>query len=253
MKTEIQSNLQHHNSTEKSLFGEYADYFSSSPISVIGKLQNFPKYVRRQDLSRFLAKNELFKMQLDVPGSIVECGCFQGGGTLTFAQLSAIYEPFNHTRKIISFDTFSGFPEISDKDKNSSKEFKKGDLSVYEGIEAEIKKGVELFDKNRTIPHISKVELIKGDACEMMPKYLEENPHLIISMIYFDFDIYEPTKIGIQTFINRMPKGAILAFDELNTKVFPGETLAVLDTLGIKNLKLRKTMFDPYISYAILE
>lgn len=253
MKTEIQSNLNNHTSIEKKLFSEYAEYFDKSPISTVGKLQNFSKYVRRQDLSRFLAKNELFKMQLNIPGSIIECGCFQGGGTMTFAQLSAIYEPYNHTRKIISFDTFSGFPDVSKKDKNSSLEYKKGDLAVYYGIEDEIKKATELLDNNRPISHIPKVELVKGDACVEMPKYLEENPHLMVSLIYFDFDIYEPTAIGIKTFINRMPKGAILAFDELNTKVFPGETIALLDTLGIKNVSLRKTMFDAYITYAVIE
>jgi hypothetical protein len=97
------------------------------------------------------------------------------------------------------------------------------------------------------------VELIRGDATITIPQFLKDNPHLLISMIYFDFDIYEPTVIGLKTFIERMPKGAILAFDELNDKVFPGETVALLHTVGIKNLKLKKTFFDPYISYAIIE
>jgi hypothetical protein len=253
MKKEIQSNLKNHTNIEQKLFTDYAEYFDQSSISTLGKLQNFPKYVRRQDISRFLAKNELFKMQLSIPGNIIECGCFQGGGTMTFAQLSAIYEPYNHTRKIISFDTFSGFPNVSKKDYNSSVKYKKGDLAVFTGMEEEIKKSTELYDKNRPISHIPKVELIKGDACILMPKYLKENPHLLVSMIYFDFDLYEPTAIGISTFLDRMPKGAIIAFDELNTKVFPGETLALLDTVGIKNISLRKTIFDSYITYAVIE
>ena len=33
----------------------------------------------------------------------------------------------------------------------------------------------------------------------------------------------------------------ILAFDELNAISFPGETLALLETLGIKNVSLMKT------------
>jgi hypothetical protein len=97
------------------------------------------------------------------------------------------------------------------------------------------------------------VELIRGDATITIPQFLKDNPHLLISMIYFDFDIYEPTVIGLKTFIERMPKGAILAFDELNAKVFPGETLALLHTVGIKNVRLKKTFFDSYISYAIIE
>lgn len=252
-KNELQLNVQNHTDTEQKLFGQYADYFNNSPISPTGKLQNFTKYIRRQDLSRFLAKNELFKMQLEIPGSIVECGCFQGGGTMTFAQLSAIYEPYNHTRKIISFDTFSGFPNVTEKDRNNKRTYEEGELCVFEGIEDEITEAINLFDKNRPLAHIPKVELIKGDATKTIPLYIEDNPHLIISMAYFDFDIYEPTFIGLKTLTERMPKGAILAFDELNTKVFPGETTALLETLGVKNVRLRRTLFDPYISYAIVE
>ena len=242
---ELQLNVQNHTDIEQKLFSEYDYYFNNSPISTIGKLQNFTKYIRRQDLSRFLAKHELFKMQLDIPGSIIECGCFQGGGTMAFAQLSAIYEPYNHTRKIISFDTFSGFPNIAKEDQNDKREYRSGDLCVFDGMEDEITESVNLFDKNRPLSHISKVELIKGDATKTIPNYIEKNPHLIISMAYFDFDLYEPTLIGLQILTERMPKGSVLAFDELNTKVFPGETIALLETLGIKNVRLKKTIFDP--------
>lgn len=172
---------------------------------------------------------------------------------MTFAQLSAIYEPFNHTRKVISFDTFAGFPNISEKDINDKRSYNIGDLKVFEGIEDEVKKSVELFDKNRPLSHIPKVELVKGNALHSIPKYIEENKHLVVSMLYLDFDIYEPTLVALKSFINRMPKGAVLAFDELNAKVFPGETIAVIESIGLKNLSLRKTIFDPYISYAIIE
>lgn len=249
----MQLNIQNHTQKEISLFKEYARYFRESPISEVGKLQNFTKYIRRQDLSRFLAKHELFKLQLDVPGSIVECGSFQGGGTLAFAQLSAIYEPYNHTRKVIAFDTFSGFPALTEKDSNSKRSYQAGELSVYEGIEEEIKQAIKLFDENRPLSHIPKVELVKGDATKSIPGYISENPHLVISLAYFDFDIYEPTVVGLKAFLDRMPKGAVLAFDELNAKAFPGETRAVLEEVGLRNLRLKKTPFDSYISYAIIE
>ena len=34
--------------------------------------------------------------------------------------------------------------------------------------------------------------------------------------------------IALKNFISRMPKGAIIAFDELNNKNWPGETVALL-------------------------
>lgn len=253
MESELQLNVQNHTVKEISLFDQYAQYFDESPISSMGKLQNFTKYIRRQDLSRFLAKHELFKLQLDVLGSIVECGSFQGGGTIAFAQLAAIYEPYNHTRKVIAFDTFAGFPAISAKDSNAMRTYKVGELSVFEGMADELGQAIQLLDNNRPVAHIPKVELVKGDAIQTIPEYLKNNPHLVVSFMYLDFDIYEPTLVALKTFLPRMPKGAVLAFDELNAKVFPGETLAVLEELGIRNLRLKKTILDPYISYAVLE
>lgn len=248
----IQANLKYHTENEKQLFFDYGDYFKNSDLDNTQKLQSFTKYVRRQDLSRFLAKNELFKLQLNLPGIIVECGCYSGAGTFTFGQLSAIYEPYNHTRKIVAFDTFEGFPSLAKEDTNSARNYDKGDLFVHENIEEEIKAGIRLFDRNRPLSHIPKITLCKGDATQSIPMYIKENPHIIISLLYLDFDIYEPTKIALEILLPRMPKGSILAFDELNAASFPGETLALLDTVGIKNVQLMKTPFDSYISYAVL-
>src|SRR5436190_19899110 len=83
-------------------------YFEQSPGSSIEKLENFAKYVPRQNLARFLARYELFQIIQNVQGSIVECGVLFGGGLMAFANLSAILEPYNFQRRIIGFDTFTG-------------------------------------------------------------------------------------------------------------------------------------------------
>lgn len=54
---------------------------------------------------------------LNVHGSIVECGVLLGGGLMTWAVLSEIFEPINHLRRVIGFDTFSGFASIAPEDK----------------------------------------------------------------------------------------------------------------------------------------
>jgi hypothetical protein len=249
----FQGNPLKHTSTERSLFQEYAEFFERSPLPTTLKLQNFAKYVRRQDLSRFLAKNELFRLQVDVPGVIVECGCFAGGGLLTWAQLSSIYEPYNHQRRVYGFDTFSGFPAVHERDANREAPPRAGDLFVDEGIVGELGRAIELHDRNRALSHIPKTELVAGDARLTIPQFLKDNPHLVVSLLYLDFDLHDPTRIALETFVERMPRGAVLAFDELNTRAYPGETLAVMETLGLRSLRLRKTPFDPYIAYAVLE
>jgi len=227
---------------------DIVNYFEESKFSTLEKLQNFPKYIPRQYITKFLVRNELFKKVLDVQGSIVECGVYIGGGLMTFAQLSSIYEPVNLQRKIIGFDTFTGFEEPSKKDAST---VKKGDYLAdsYE----DIKKSIELYDNNRSIGHIEKVEVIKGDVSKTIPQYLRDNPHLVISLLYLDFDVYKPTKIALEKLCHCMPRGSIIAFDELNVKQWPGETLAVKEILGIDTLKIQRFPWESLISYAVLE
>jgi hypothetical protein len=49
-----------------------------------------------------------------------------------------------------------------------------------------------------------------------------------------------------------MPRGAILAFDELDNPIWPGETQALLDTMGINNVRIERLPWDPYIGYCII-
>ena len=94
--------------------------FDRNPASWESKIENFPKYVRRQNLTRFLALYEIFKRVLSVKGSIVECGVHDGFGLMTWAKLSAILEPVNLTRRIYGFDTFEGFPSVSAADRTAA-------------------------------------------------------------------------------------------------------------------------------------
>ena len=79
------------------VLGEQFDYFSNfyenSKSPIFNKFQNFPKYVRRQVISRFMALYEIFKLQLNIKGSIVDCGVHEGMSLMTFSQISAILEP----------------------------------------------------------------------------------------------------------------------------------------------------------------
>ena len=71
-------------------------YFDESIGTTFEKLKYFPKYTPRQFLTTFLVKYEIFKKILNTHGSIVECGVYLGGGLMTFAKLSAIFEPVNY-------------------------------------------------------------------------------------------------------------------------------------------------------------
>jgi macrocin-O-methyltransferase TylF-like protien len=225
---------------------------TSSAFSETERMMNFPLYTPRQDMARFLCKVEIFKRVLEVQGSIVECGVFFGGGLLGWGQLSAIFEPSNHQRRVIGFDTFSGFPDLAaEDDASESNEAREGGLAIdsYE----EISRCIELFDLNRSVGHISKVELVRGDARETIPRYVEQNPQLLVSLLYLDFDVYEPTRVAIEHFLPRMPRGAVIAFDELNLKDWPGETVAVLETFELNRLRIERFPFGSTISFAQID
>lgn len=240
-------------STAEKLFVKHLDeYIAQSPFSNYEKSLSFAKYIPRQALSKFLCRYEIFKHILAVDGSIIECGVRHGGGLMTWAQLSAVLEPVNYTRKIVGFDTFAGFPSLSAGDEKSrSIHARPGGFAVdsYE----DLCRAIELYNANRPLGHMHKVELVKGDAVQTIPQYVADNPHLVVSLLYLDFDIYEPTKTALTCLVPRMPKGAVIAFDELNSPHWPGETKAVLDTLGIRKLAVKRFTFNSYISYAVLE
>ena len=217
------------------------------------KIKAFMKYVPYTEFPKIFAKYELFKMIENVNGSIIECGVNQGNGLFTWGILSSIFEPVNHTRKIFGFDTFDGFTEINKKDKTDAENnhLYKGGLK-YSRYDDMIK-AIKYFDKIRPLGHISKIELIKGDASKTIPKFLKNNQHIIVSLLYLDFDIYEPTKEALKAMYDLVPKGGLIVFDQINIKEWSGETIAVKEVLGIKNLRLKRFNYHPQLSYYVKE
>jgi hypothetical protein len=230
------------------------DMFTNSPAPLAAKLENFPKYVRRQSLARFLARYELFKMQLDVAGSIVECGVHHGSGLLTWAKLSAALEPYAIHRRIFGFDTFEGFPELSERDAAAEPNPASavGRFNPGYDVYSELEQLVEEYDSNRFLAEYKKVFLVRGDAVQTIPAFVESNPYLLVSLLFLDFDLYEPTRSALLHLVPRMSKGAIVAFDEINNAWWPGETLALLDTLGVRSQRIQRFIMDPNISYIVL-
>ena len=238
---------------EHSVIDDLCNAFESSNVALAQRLQTFPRHVRRQDIARFLVKHELFKLSMCANGSIVECGVFAGGGLASWLHFSSIYEPYNHTRRIIGFDTFLGFPDVDEKDRTSgaSEHTRVGAFQSSENILDELRALTAIHDKNRPLGHIPKIELVAGDATMTIPRYIKEAPHLLVNLLYLDFDIYKPTKVALQQIFPRVVKGGVVAFDELNCPEFAGETRAFLEELDLRDVELRRFPMDPYISYFI--
>jgi hypothetical protein len=233
-----------HSSRDVRSYALARDAFDASEIDLIDRLEAFPRFASKRSVARFLCRHELYRKVLDVNGAIVECGVFNGAGLFTWAQLANIYEPVNYNRRIVGFDTFAGFPGVSERDGGG---WEQGDIRGERRELLEL--SVEKLDAERHLGHIPLVELVEGDFMQTGRDYVARNPHLLVSLLYLDFDLYEPTKAALELFLPRMSKGALVCFDELNCEGFPGETEAMLEAFDLTRYSIRRFPTDPWISY----
>ena len=231
---------------------EFVEHFKKCPIPEDQLLSNLPLFLNSKNLSRLLFMDHLYKQIIDVMGVVMEFGTRWGPNISQFSALRGIYEPFNRHRKIIGFDTFKGFTKI-DKQDGDSDMMELGHLKVTNNYYEYLNKVLELQEKDNPLNHIKKYELISGDATKTLPEYLKNNPETIISLAYFDFDVYSPTKICLDEIKPRLVKGSILGFDELNDPDSPGETIALMESFGLQNIRLKRFPYSSRTSYFVVE
>lgn len=217
-----------------------------------GNNENYHALVamNRQSLSRVLYYDHLYQKIINVPGVICEFGVQWGASMVQLMNLRGIYEPYNFSRKIIGFDTFSGHAEVRAKDGMRPKV---GDYSTCVGYESTLWSMLNLHEASSPLPHIRKFELVKGDASKTISPWLKSNPHTVISMAIFDMDVYAPTKNVLREILPRLVKGSLLVFDELNCEHFPGETRALNDVIGLNRLSLRRHPHQPHCAWAVYD
>lgn len=202
--------------------------------------------MKRNSIARVVYYHDLYQKCINVPGVICEFGVHWGAGISTLLNLRSILEPYNSSRHIIGFDTFEGFASTHSKDGANLQD---GDYESQSGHEKILSQILEYHESIAPFPEARKHQLVKGDVLDTVPRWLQDNPHASISMAVFDMDIYTPTKATLELILDRMPKGALLVFDEFNCPFFPGETQAVNEVLGIRNLGLQKHPLQTYCAF----
>ncbi len=230
-----------------------SELFEKGAGTTYEKLWSFARFVPRQRLTMLLSKFELMRQILEVQGSIVEVGVHFGAGLFEWAQLCEILEPRNYQRKIYGFDNFAGFAGIAPQDDHAQKSVHLVPGGLKADVHDELLENIRVFDLARVLGHIEKIHLVAGDALETIPRFVAENPQLVVSLLYLDIDLYAPTRAALEHFVPRMPKGAVIVFDELNCEKFPGETVAVHEVLGLPRLRIKRSPFDTWMSYAVIE
>lgn len=247
-----QSDVKNYLPTEKEYFSNIEKYFNNSASSYTEKMHAFTRFVPRQAISYFIVRNEIFKRILSLHGSILDFGVFRGSSFFSWQQLSSIYEPYNHVRKIIGFDSFEGFSALSDVDKSAEGEGfslkSEGSMAFPDG-QAELELGISLCDMNRPLGHVRKASIVKGSLPGTFAGYLEDHPETIIALANFGIGLHAPTRDTLALLKPRLQRGSILVFEDLNQAMWPGESKALYDVFSPGEISLERSPVCPHLSW----
>jgi hypothetical protein len=209
---------------------------SVSGYSLQDLLRNFPAYIMRRDLPRFVAHYELFKMVKELPGCIVDLGVYRGASFFTFSNLMECFCAQDNSRKVFGFDHFRGLVNFSEDDGRKDEAVSKIE-GGYKASLSELEALVEIHNLDNMTPGTARCVLIPGDVRETLPKFLDDHPGLKISLLHLDMDLYEPTKYALETLYSHVVNGGVVCFDEYGLVPWGGETKAVDEFFEESNLR----------------
>lgn len=218
------------------LWAQLTQVIETEQIPLRDVLESFALYTRRINVTRFLAHYELYKLIEDIPGSIVECGVYQGNSFFSFHKFLEIFHPGDRIRHVIGFDDFKGLrltsedgPEYPNRSKIEggwkSDNFRKV-LDVL----------LKLHTDDQFVPKSKRAFLVDGDILQTVPEYVKQNPGLRISLLHLDVDVYKPTKVALDFLYDRVVPGGLIVLDEYAMMEWGGESKALEDFLRERNI-----------------
>ena len=208
-------------------------------------------YMRSSALVKILFINELYELIQGVPGVIAEFGVWWGQNLALFENLRAIHEPFDQTRRVIGFDTFSGYESFSDRDAPSegsgfssfTSVVTKGGYAVSEGYEVYLRELLAAHEQTNVLGTVRKHSVVKGDVVQTVPKYFKDHPATVVALAYFDLALYLPTKACLEAIKPHLIPGSVILLDEFNFPEAPGETIAFREVFADTPYTIRKSRY----------
>ena len=224
--------------------------FRERPMPDDQLLVSLGLYMRSSALTKILFINELYQMITDIPGVIMEFGAWWGQNLILFENLRAIYETFNPSRRIIGFDTFSGYPKISEKD-IASETFKVGGYKVSKNYRHYLEELMAYHEKENVLSNVKKHMVVEGDVVETVPRFFADYPETIVALAYFDLALYEPTRACLEAIKPHLIRGSVLMVDEFNSKDSPGETIAFKEVFSLGDFTFKRSRYMTDRTFAI--
>jgi SAM-dependent methyltransferase len=182
----------------------------------------------KEQYRSYLVVHELYKKVLTVPGHIVELGVYRGKTTLLFAYLIQLYSEAHRHRHIYAFDTFEGYvPADLAPDDAAAADYQNTSLEFVDNL-------VKQADARGF------VHLIKGDISKTLPEFLESHADFKVALLYNDTNLYNPSKVALESLLPRMQPGGVVYLDSYNNPKQRGETRAADEVLGEFDLTLQR-------------
>lgn len=224
-----------------------AKLFDNSKGNTLDKINSFTKFSGRQNIAKLIAQYELMCKTKNVLGDIIEGGVYHGSGLMGWANLSVSLEPYNYQCKIIGFDTFEGSTGVTSKD-NTSDKTRRREKEYNANNYKNILDTIEIFNMDRPLSHIKKVEVVKGDISKTIPSYLKKNKQQTVRILHLGMNLYLPTYNSLKHFLPRMTKGSIVAIDGLNHAT-PGCLEALKENIDLSKINLKTFDYYPNFTY----
>lgn len=125
------------------------------------------------------------------PGDIAEVGCFEGGNALVCLQSPG----WDHNKKYYLFDTFEGFPEISEHDPQA---FGVGFCCIETTVQ----------NVRDTFAIHPEAVVVEGAIPGTFPGNVPNDA--TFSVVFYDCDLYQPAKDTLEYFWDRMEPGGVI-------------------------------------------
>jgi hypothetical protein len=190
-------------------------------------------------LSKLLARYEIFKKILNLPGDLVDCGVYRGASLFTWANLIEIFAP--HSQKVvIGFDTFAGFSDglhLSEDKENAARLMEDHEHFLPRSPD-------ELISIAKALNLAHRFRLVPGDAVQTIPEFVGKNRGLRLSLLHLDFDVYEPTKAALEHLYPLLVPGGIVVLDEYGNSGW-GESDAVDAFFAGQDIGLERFGWSP--------
>lgn len=183
---------------------------------------------------KLLVRYDLFRLTLEIPGDIVECGVLKGSGFMYWLKLLNI-RAHGSAKRVVGFDLFSEF--LYDADEASED-------AIAHFVSESGYRGISTTDLAATAVAAGfspqQFELIPGDIRESAAEYVAANPGFRISLLHMDLDVDVPTRAALEALWPRLVTGGIVVFDEYALPRW-SESVGVDTFFADKHVQLRTT------------